>query len=120
MADRVVQSGTSVDACAETTLRPAPPVSQPPETVRAFTATQAKDIACHIHAQTNLATHERIGPIVMVRGEGVYTWDENGKRYLDAMSGMWSASLGFSEERLVEAATRQMRQLPFHQNFSHR
>ena len=61
----------------------------------------AADIAFHIHSQTNLSLHEQVGPTVMVRGEGIYTWDDQGKRYLDAMSGMWSAALGYSEERLV-------------------
>lgn len=84
-----------------------------------FTETQAKDIAHHIHGQTNLALHEQIGPIVMARGEGIYTWDEKGKRYLDAMSGLWCASLGYSEQRLADAAYKQMQQLPYHQNFAH-
>nr|WP_294865210.1 aspartate aminotransferase family protein [uncultured Pseudogulbenkiania sp.] len=80
----------------------------------------SRDIAYHIHSQTNLALHERVGPTVMVRGEGVYTWDDAGKQYLDAMSGMWSASLGYSEPRLAEAAMRQFQKLPYHQNFAHR
>lgn len=85
-----------------------------------FSTAQTQDIACHIHAQTNLTLHEQVGPIVMVRGEGIYTWDETGKRYLDAMSGMWSATLGYSEQRLADAAFRQMQALPYHQNFAHR
>ncbi|RII74321.1 aspartate aminotransferase family protein [Pseudomonas monteilii] len=80
----------------------------------------AADIAFHIHSQTNLSLHEQVGPTVMVRGEGIYTWDDQGKRYLDAMSGMWSAALGYSEERLTNAALRQMQKLPYHQNFAHR
>ncbi|MHA6195122.1 aspartate aminotransferase family protein [Pseudomonas wadenswilerensis] len=80
----------------------------------------AADIAFHIHSQTNLSLHEQVGPTVMVRGEGIYTWDDQGKRYLDAMSGMWSAALGYSEERLVQAALKQMQELPYHQNFAHR
>ncbi|NWL47436.1 aspartate aminotransferase family protein [Pseudomonas hunanensis] len=80
----------------------------------------AADIAFHIHSQTNLSVHEQVGPTVMVRGEGIYTWDDKGKRYLDAMSGMWSAALGYSEERLTKAALRQMQELPYHQNFAHR
>jgi len=81
---------------------------------------RASDIAYHIHSQTNLSVHEQVGPVVMERGEGIYTWDTNGKRYLDAMSGMWSASLGYSESRLEQAALKQMKQLPYHQNFAHR
>lgn len=84
------------------------------------TPLHAADIAFHIHSQTNLSVHEQVGPTVMVRGEGIYTWDDQGKRYLDAMSGMWSAALGYSEERLAQAALRQMQALPYHQNFAHR
>ncbi|WP_028601795.1 aminotransferase [Ottowia thiooxydans] len=85
-----------------------------------FTDIQKKDIAHHIHAQTNLALHEKLGPTVMVRGEGCYTFDDKGRQFLDAMSGMWSATLGYSETRLIEAAERQLRKLPYQQNFAHR
>src|SRR5262249_55240555 len=69
---------------------------------------QARDIAYHLHPQTSLVLHEQTGPVVMARGRGVRVYDDAGKEYIDAMAGMWSASLGFSERRLVEAATRQM------------
>ena len=45
--------------------------------------------------------NEREGPLVMVRGEGVRVWDEAGKEYLEGMSGLWCASLGFANERLA-------------------
>ena len=40
-----------------------------------------------------------------------------GNRYIEGLAGLFCASLGFSEERLVEAATRQMRTLPFYHVF---
>ncbi len=54
----------------------------------------------------------------MTRGEGVYVWDEDGEKYLEGMSGLWCASLGFSERRLAEAASQQMSKLPFYHGFS--
>jgi 4-aminobutyrate--pyruvate transaminase len=56
----------------------------------------------------------------MTRGDGVYVEDEHGRRYIEGMSGLWCASLGFSEKRLVEAATRQLETLPYYHLFNHR
>ncbi|MFQ5984877.1 MAG: aspartate aminotransferase family protein [Alphaproteobacteria bacterium] len=79
-----------------------------------------KDIAFHLHPYTNLALHERKGPIVMEKGEGIYVIDTEGKRYIEGLAGLWCSSLGFSEERLVEAAASQLRQLPYNHTFAHR
>ena len=80
----------------------------------------ARDIRSHLHPYTNAYLHERIGPHVFVRGEGIYAYDDAGKRYIEGLSGLWCAALGFSEKRLVEAATRQLNILPFYHNFSHK
>src|SRR5262249_56207404 len=60
------------------------------------------------------------GAGVSGRGEGVYVWDDGGKKYLEGMAGLWSTSLGFSEKRLVQAAVRQMEQLPTYHIFNGR
>ena len=78
------------------------------------------DIAYHLHGYTNLRQHQRQGPLVIVEGHGVHVKDENGKDYIEAMSGLWCAALGFSEERLVEAAAQQMRRLPFFHTFANK
>lgn len=78
------------------------------------------DVASLIHPYTNLARHPEAGPVVMTRGDGVYVEDEHGRRYIEGMSGLWCASLGFSEKRLVEAATRQLDTLPYYHLFNHR
>jgi 4-aminobutyrate---pyruvate transaminase len=78
------------------------------------------DTAYHLHSQTNLQAHRSRGPLIMVRGEGPYVFDQHGHRYLEAMGGLWCASLGFSESRLVEAAYRQMNRLPYYHTFNHR
>ena len=77
----------------------------------------ARDIAYHLHACTNLRQHEIDGPLVIERGEGIYVWDQAGKRYIEGMSGLWCATLGFSEERLCAAAAAQMKKLPFNPTF---
>ncbi len=81
---------------------------------------QARDVASFIHPYTNMVAHEAQGPLVMTRGEGVFVIDDDGKRYLEAMGGLWCASLGFSERRLAEAAYQQMLKLPFYHTFAHK
>ncbi|NQV54994.1 MAG: aspartate aminotransferase family protein [Rhodospirillales bacterium] len=77
-----------------------------------------RDIANYLHPYTNLKTHQETGPFIVTGGDGVYVYDEDGKRYIEAMSGLWCAALGFSEERLVEAAAKAMRELPFYHGFN--
>ncbi|MGH7076048.1 MAG: aminotransferase, partial [Stellaceae bacterium] len=62
----------------------------------------------------------RQGPLVMVEGHGVNVKDDNGKDYIEAMSGLLCAALGFDNERLVEAAAKQMRRLPFYHGFANK
>ena len=73
-----------------------------------------RDAKVLLHPQTNFRAHEKDGAFVVARGEGVRIFDEDGKDYIEAMAGLWCASLGFSEARLVEAAARQMRALPYY------
>jgi 4-aminobutyrate--pyruvate transaminase len=80
----------------------------------------AKDIAYSLHPYTNLAAHQERGPLVIVRGEGIHVFDEDGKEYIDALGGLWCTSLGFSEPRLVAAAKEQLETLPFSHSFAHR
>lgn len=58
--------------------------------------------------------------MVVERGDGVHVVDIHGKRYIEAMAGLWSVGVGFSEERLVTAAAEQMRRLPFYHTFGHK
>ena len=81
---------------------------------------QARDIAYMVHPYTNLRQHERQGPLVITGGDGVFVIDDDGKRYIEGLAGLWCAGLGFSEKRLAEAARRQMEQLPYIHNFAHR
>lgn len=48
---------------------------------------------------------------VMMRGEGVYLFDSDGRRYLDAISSWWACNLGHSHPRLVQAMTDQAQRL---------
>ena len=77
-----------------------------------------RDIANVLHPYTDHKAHLINGPMVISSGKGVRIYDDQGKDYLEAMAGLWCASLGFDNERLVQAATNQMRKLPFYHSFT--
>jgi 4-aminobutyrate--pyruvate transaminase len=85
-----------------------------------LTNTQTRDVEALIHPYTNLVKHRETGPLVLDRGKGIYVYDDHGKEYIDGLASLWCVSLGYGEERLVEAAARQMRQLPFTHIFAGR
>ena len=59
-------------------------------------------------------------PPIIVRGDGCYLEDANGKRYLDALVGLFSVNLGYGYgEEMGQAALEQMRELPFYTNWSY-
>lgn len=77
----------------------------------------ARDITSLLHPYTNLRDHEKGGPLVITGGDGIHVIDDQGKRYIEGMAGLWCASLGFSEKRLADAAAAQMNRLPFYHLF---
>jgi len=57
---------------------------------------------------------------IIVRGDGCYLEDVNGKRYLDALAGLFAVNIGYGfGEEMGEAAAAQMRELPFYTNWSY-
>ncbi len=81
-------------------------------------STEARDMAFHLHSYTNPRKLERDGPLIIDRGEGIHVFDNSGKRYIEGMAGLWSVAVGFGEQRLVDAASRQMARLPYYHTFS--
>ena len=76
------------------------------------------DRSHHVHGQTNLRLHQDQGPAVMVtEGHGVYIKTDDGRELIDGFSGLGCTSLGYHNDRLAEAAKRQMDQLPFAPTF---
>ena len=80
----------------------------------------ARDIASVVHMQTNLRVHQEEGPLVIARGEGCRVFDDCGRDYIEAVAGLWCASLGFASERLAKVAYEQMRQLGYYHLYRHR
>ena len=78
----------------------------------------AEDLAHHLHPFTDykqLAAEG--GGRVITHAEGVYLWDGKGRRYLDAMAGLWCVNVGYGRRELVAAAAEQMMELPFYNTF---
>jgi 4-aminobutyrate---pyruvate transaminase len=78
----------------------------------------ARDIQSLVHPFTNVLKHRESGPLVIERGEGIHVYDDDGKRYIEGMAGLWCVSLGCSEPRLIAAAKAQMERLPYYHQFT--
>ena len=78
-----------------------------------LTNLQTRDVETLIHPYTNLAAFRETGPLIIERGEGVRLYDVDGKDYIEGMSGLWCASLGFGNKELADAAYQQLLKLPF-------
>ena len=72
----------------------------------------------YLNPFTNLPQREANPSLVVNRGKGVYVYDEDGREYLEGMSGLWCCSLGFSEKRLAKVAYQQMQVLPYYHSFT--
>src|SRR5919204_925291 len=66
----------------------------------------------HIFVRDQMAEWSK-EPLVMARAEGVHYWDVSGKRYLDALSGIYVVSVGHGNRRVIEAIRRQLDTLAF-------
>jgi putrescine aminotransferase len=60
---------------------------------------------------------EKGGARIITRAEGVYIYDSDGNRILDGMAGLWCVNLGYGRQELVDAAARQMQELPYYNSF---
>ncbi|PPR47418.1 MAG: putative aminotransferase [Alphaproteobacteria bacterium MarineAlpha5_Bin9] len=61
----------------------------------------------HFYGFTDLKSLEERGPLVISHGEGIYVYDKNNRKYLDANSGLWNACAGFDHPGLIEVAKDQ-------------
>jgi adenosylmethionine-8-amino-7-oxononanoate aminotransferase len=69
---------------------------------------------------TRMGAYAEGGMPIIVRGEGCYLYDQNDKRYLDALAGLFAVQIGYSYgDEVGQAAHEQMRELPFYTNWSY-
>ncbi|HSO45764.1 MAG TPA: aspartate aminotransferase family protein [Rhodoferax sp.] len=78
---------------------------------------QALDSAHFIHPFTDHGDLATRGARVIVKSEGIYVWDSEGEKMLDAMSGLWCVNVGYGRKELAQAAFDQMMTLPFYNSF---
>ena len=88
--------------------------------VAVLNSPHARDVASVIHPFTNLVKHEQEGPLILEEGKGIFVRDLEGNEYIEGLAGLWCTALGFGNERLIAAATAQMRKLPYYHAFFHR
>ena len=78
---------------------------------------QAADAAHFLHPFTDFKALAAQGSRIITRADNIYLWDSEGQRVLDAMSGLWCVAVGYGQRALIDAATRQLEQLPFYNAF---
>ncbi|MBS0449155.1 MAG: aspartate aminotransferase family protein [Proteobacteria bacterium] len=86
-------------------------------TTRTTQAWQAADAAHYLHPFTDFKSLAAKGSRVIVKADNIYLWDSDGKKILDAMSGLWCVNVGYGQRELIDAATRQLETLPFYNSF---
>lgn len=78
---------------------------------------QAADAAHYLHPFTDFKALAAKGSRVITKADNVYLWDSDGKKIFDAMSGLWCVNVGYGRQELIDAATAQLKQLPFYNSF---
>ena len=78
---------------------------------------QAADAAHFLHPFTDFQALAKKGSRIITQAENIYLTDSDGHRILDAMSGLWCVNVGYGQQALIDAATRQLGQLPFYNAF---
>jgi putrescine aminotransferase len=85
--------------------------------IRSTADWQAADSAHYLHPFTDHKSLATAGARIIERGDNIYLWDTEGKRLLDAMSGLWCVNVGYGQPALIDAATAQLKKLPFYNSF---
>ena len=88
-----------------------------PMTTRTTEQWQAADAAHFLHPFTDFKALAQKGSRVITRADNIYLWDSEGQKILDAMSGLWCVNVGYGQQALIDAATRQLKELPFYNAF---
>ncbi|MGR9139191.1 aminotransferase class III-fold pyridoxal phosphate-dependent enzyme [Rhizobium leguminosarum] len=71
------------------------------------------DRAHLIHPVASYRGHEKLGVRVLASAKGATVTDASGKQLIDGFAGLWCVNAGYGHESIVEAAARQMRELPY-------
>jgi adenosylmethionine-8-amino-7-oxononanoate aminotransferase len=72
-----------------------------------------------IHPVTSYRSHEQRGATVLKSASGVHIQDAAGNRYLDGFAGLWCVNVGYGHQSIVDAAAKQMAELPYATGYFH-
>jgi putrescine aminotransferase len=78
---------------------------------------QSLDVQRHLHPFTDFNNYAKKPGRIISRAEHIYIYDTDGTEFLDAMSGLWCCSLGYSQPEIAAAVSAQFQQLPYYNNF---
>src|SRR4051812_28586385 len=78
------------------------------------TATQQADLDHVWHGSLQHQGLAASPPLLIERAEGCYVWDHEGRRYLDAMAGLWCVNVGYGRKSIADAVYEQMKKLAFY------
>ncbi len=78
---------------------------------------QKLDAAHQLHPFTNHEELHAAGTHIIKEGSGVWLTDQNDRRLLDGLAGLWCVNVGYGRRELIDAATQQMRQLSYYPSF---
>ncbi|RQO58463.1 aspartate aminotransferase family protein [Paucibacter sp. KBW04] len=78
---------------------------------------QSADSKHFLHPFTDFKGLAKKGSRIIARAENIYLWDSEGHKILDAMSGLWCVNVGYGQQSLIDAAAKQMGELPFYNAF---
>ena len=78
---------------------------------------QRRDSAHYMHPFTDTKQLAEKGARIITRGQGVYIWDSEGNKILDGMSALWCVNVGYGQQELIDAATKQLTELPYYNSF---
>lgn len=71
------------------------------------------DRAHTLHPWTNFGPFEDKGSLIFTRGEGCYLWDADGRKYFDAVGGMWCTNIGLGRREMADAIADQVMRLGY-------
>ncbi|PLU81774.1 aspartate aminotransferase family protein, partial [Sinorhizobium medicae] len=71
------------------------------------------DRAHLIHPVASYRGHEKLGVRVLASAKGATVTDASGRQLVDGFAGLWCVNAGYGHETIVEAAAKQMRELPY-------
>ena len=92
-------------------------MNTPSHKTRSTAEWQAADAAHFLHPFTDFQALAKKGSRVITRADNLYLWDTDGHKLFDAMSGLWCVNVGYGQQALIDAATRQLKELPFYNAF---